>query len=291
VDEEERGSVALDLMLDDRPTLTDRTAAPQQMLVVRRRRPRGFAARSDTERMSMRLSAVLACLLAVLALPAAAYAGHGHGHRDGNDGYDTEEQYYPGDYDQGAYDGQDWPDGGGQDPALPVVPPDLPSQPAAPVAPVVPELPTVPATTGTVKGTTAMLRTDGKAAIPRGAPARVRAAIAAANQIVGKPYKWGGGHAKLVDSGYDCSGAVSFSLIGATVLGGSMVSGSLAHWALQGEGRWLTVYANKDHVYMEVAGLRFDTSPMGDPAGGSGVRWRPLIGRRTGFHARHVAGL
>jgi cell wall-associated NlpC family hydrolase len=282
VDEEERRSVALDPMLNDRPTLTDRTAAPQQMLVVRRRRPRGFAAPSDTERMSMRLSPVLACLLAVLALPAAASAD------DGSDGYDTEEQYYPGYYDQTAYDGQDWPDGGGQDPALPVVPPDLPT---APVAPVVPALPTVPATTGTVKGTTAMLRTDGKAAVPRAAPARVRAAIAAANEIVGKPYKWGGGHAKLVDSGYDCSGAVSYSLIGATVLGGTMVSGTLAHWALQGEGRWLTVYANKDHVYMEVAGLRFDTSAAGDPVGGSGVRWRPLIGRRTGFHARHVAGL
>ena len=68
--------------------------------------------------------------------------------------------------------------------------------------------------TPTVSGKTAMIRRNGLAAIPKGAPAAVRAIITAANQIIGKPYKWGGGHAKLVDSGYDCSGAVSYSLIG-----------------------------------------------------------------------------
>src|SRR3954452_25461219 len=107
-----------------------------------------------------------------------------------------------------------------------------------------------------------MLRTDGKAAIPRGAPARVRAMIAAANQIVGKPYKWGGGHAKLVDSGYDCSGTVSYALIGSGVLVGPMVSGQFATWSTAGAGRWVTVYANKGHVYLEVAGLRLDTSAV-----------------------------
>src|SRR5690348_11971044 len=57
----------------------------------------------------------------------------------------------------------------------------------------------------TIAGRTAMLRPNGLAAIPRGAPRAVRRIIATANQIIGKPYKWGGGHAKLIDKGYDCS--------------------------------------------------------------------------------------
>jgi hypothetical protein len=151
-------------------------------------------------------------------------------------------------------------------------------------------LPTIPVTK-TVPGTVARLRTDGKAAIPRGAPKRVQALIAAANRIVGKPYKWGGGHARLADAGYDCSGAVSYALIGGGMLASPMVSGTLAKWQAAGSGKWLSIYANKGHVYLEVAGLRLDTSPVGDPTRRNGVRWRPVIGRRTGFHARHVVGL
>ena len=151
-------------------------------------------------------------------------------------------------------------------------------------------LPTVPVTK-TIPGTVARLRTDGKAAIPRGAPKRVQALIAAANEIVGKPYKWGGGHARLADVGYDCSGAVSYALIGARMLGSPMVSGTLAKWQAAGAGKWLSIYANKGHVYLEVAGLRLDTSPVGDATRRNGVRWRPVIGRRAGFHARHVVGL
>jgi cell wall-associated NlpC family hydrolase len=149
----------------------------------------------------------------------------------------------------------------------------------------------VPSSRRTVPGRVARLRTDGRAAIPRSAPATVKQALAAANIIIGKPYKWGGGHARLVDSGYDCSGAVGYSLIRSGLLGGSMTSGMLARWARAGDGRWISVYANRGHVYMEIAGLRLDTSRVGDPAGRSGVRWRPVIGRRTGFHARHPAGL
>ena len=153
-----------------------------------------------------------------------------------------------------------------------------------------PALPTVPVTK-MVPGKVARLRTDGKAAIPRAAPKRVQALIAAANHIVGKPYLWGGGHAKIADAGYDCSGAVSYALIGAGLLASPMVSGTLAKWDAAGSGKWLAIYANKGHVYLEVAGLRLDTSAVGDPGGRSGVRWRPVIGRRTGFHARHVVGL
>jgi hypothetical protein len=119
----------------------------------------------------------------------------------------------------------------------------------------------------------------------------VRAIIAAANQIVGKPYKWGGGHAKLLDRGYDCSGTVSYALIRAGLLISPLVSGTFARWGAAGAGRWTAIYANRGHVYLEVAGLRLDTSAVGDPRGRSGVRWRPLIGKRRGFHVRHVPGL
>ena len=53
----------------------------------------------------------------------------------------------------------------------------------------------------------------------------------------------------------------------------------------------MTIYANAGHVYMEVAGLRLDTSAVSDPRGGKGPRWRPVIGKRSGFRVRHVAGL
>ena len=171
------------------------------------------------------------------------------------------------------------------------LPAPLPSSPAPqPAPPEIPVLPAIPPTK-MVPGTVAQLRTDGKAAIPRGAPKRVRALIASANRIVGKPYKWGGGHARIADTGYDCSGTVSYALIGSGLLAGPMVSGSFARWSEAGDGRWLTVYANKGHVYLEAAGLRLDTSPVGDPRGGSGPRWRPLIGKRRGFSVRHPAGL
>src|SRR3954451_8464795 len=145
--------------------------------------------------------------------------------------------------------------------------------------------------TPTVSGETAMIRRNGKAAIPKGAPASVRAIISAANTIIGKPYKWGGGHGRLLDSGYDCSGSVSYALIRSGLLGYPMVSGSLAHWGAKGVGKYVTIYANKSHVYMEVAGLRLDTSSVGDRGGKGGVRWRPPIGKRFGFAVRHVGGI
>jgi cell wall-associated NlpC family hydrolase len=145
--------------------------------------------------------------------------------------------------------------------------------------------------TPTVHGKTAMIRRNGLAAVPTGAPAKVRAIITAANQIIGKPYKWGGGHGRLFDTGYDCSGSVSYALIRSGLLGYPMVSGTLAHLGLEGVGKYVTIYANRSHVYMEVAGLRLDTSGVGDPAGKSGVRWRPPIGKRFGFAVRHIAGL
>lgn len=181
----------------------------------------------------------------------------------------------------------DWPgDSGGAPPPLPGAPDTGYQEPVLALEPAL-----APVTTSYVPGKVARLRTDGRAAIPRGVPKRVRSIISQYNRIVGKRYKWGGGHAKLVDTGYDCSGAVSYGLIKNGLLSTTLVSGSLARWGAAGAGRWISIYANKSHVYSEIAGLRLDTSPVGDGSRQSGVRWRPLIGRRIGFKARHPVGL
>lgn len=130
---------------------------------------------------------------------------------------------------------------------------------------------------------------DGRAVAPPGAPAAVKRVIAAANQINGRPYVWGGGHSGWHTRGYDCSGAVGYALHGADLLGVTMVSGQLAYWGEAGLGRWITVYANSHHVYMVVAGLRFDT--RGDLPGVDGPRWHQASVDPRGFVARHPAAL
>ena len=133
---------------------------------------------------------------------------------------------------------------------------------------------------------------DGRAIAPPGAPALVKRVIAAANEISDRPYVWGGGHRSFLSKGYDCSGAVSYALHGAGLLATTMVSGQLAHWGDGGVGRWITLYANAEHVFMVVAGLRFDTRE--DLPGESGPRWKMaepdprILGR---FAVRHPAGL
>jgi hypothetical protein len=130
---------------------------------------------------------------------------------------------------------------------------------------------------------------DGRAIAPPAAPAAVKRAIAAADQIDGRPYVWGGGHTSWFTRGYDCSGAVGYALHGADLLGVTMVSGQLAGWGEAGVGRWITVYANAQHVYMIVAGLRFDTRDA--PPGVSGPRWHRAGVDPRGFVARHPLGL
>ncbi len=130
---------------------------------------------------------------------------------------------------------------------------------------------------------------DGAAVAPAGAPAAVKATIAAADEIDHRPYIWGGGHASWWTRGYDCSGAVGYALHGGDLLSTTMVSGQLADWGVGGVGRWITVYANADHVYMVIAGLRFDTRD--DPPGVSGPRWHTERVDPSRFVARHPAGL
>jgi hypothetical protein len=130
---------------------------------------------------------------------------------------------------------------------------------------------------------------DGRAVAPPNAPAPVVAAIAAANRIAHTPYVWGGGHLDWRARGYDCSGAVGYALHGGEMLDTTMVSGQLAYWGLGGAGRWITVYANYHHVYMVIAGLRFDT--RGDPPGVTGPRWHTDRVNPRKFVARHPADL
>jgi hypothetical protein len=130
---------------------------------------------------------------------------------------------------------------------------------------------------------------DGRAVAPPYAPVAVKEAIAAANRIDGRPYVWGGGHVRWATRGYDCSGAVGYVLHGAGMLDVTMVSGQLAGWGEAGIGRWISVYANAEHVYMTIAGLRFDTRD--DLPGVSGPRWHQEMVEPRGFVARHPAGL
>lgn len=133
---------------------------------------------------------------------------------------------------------------------------------------------------------------EGDAVPPPDAPPLVKRVLAAANEINGKPYIWGGGHASFIAKGYDCSGAVSYALHGADLLGYTQVSGQLAHYGDPGPGKWITIYANAEHVFMVVAGLRFDT--RNDPEHVSGPRWKmaaPEASILPKFAVRHPAGL
>lgn len=129
----------------------------------------------------------------------------------------------------------------------------------------------------------------GRAIAPSDAPARVKAVIAAANRISTKPYIWGGGHRHWWDSGYDCSGSVSFVLHRGGFLSTPMDSSGLMRWGRAGTGHWITVYSNAGHAYAVIAGLRWDTA--GD-ASGSGPRWHPTLAAAASgaFTVRHPAG-
>jgi cell wall-associated NlpC family hydrolase len=138
-----------------------------------------------------------------------------------------------------------------------------------------------------VPGATGSVTAEGFAVPPRSAPRVVKQVIAAGNEIATTPYKWGGGHARWDDTGYDCSGSVSYALHGAGLLDSPLVSGDLARWGGRGPGRWITIYANADHVYMVVAGMRFDTSARSR----TGSRWTVEQRSSVGFAVRHPQGL
>lgn len=138
-----------------------------------------------------------------------------------------------------------------------------------------------------VPGRTAVVQ-NGIAYAPPAAPPVVKAAVAAGNRIAGLPYKYGGGHAREMDYGYDCSGAASYVLRTAGLLRGSMPSTGFRRYGEGGEGDWISVYARRDHVFMVIAGLRFDTGWTGEPRG---PRWTTKGRPASGSVVRHPTGL
>jgi cell wall-associated NlpC family hydrolase len=128
---------------------------------------------------------------------------------------------------------------------------------------------------------------NGVALPPLEAPEAVKQIIEAGNGIARTPYIWGGGHGKWLDKGYDCSGSVSFALASAGLLDSSLTSGQLMSWGSPGKGKWVTIYANGGHVFLEVAGIRFDTGAQRV----TGSRWANDGRSTAGFVARHPAGL
>jgi hypothetical protein len=115
----------------------------------------------------------------------------------------------------------------------------------------------------------------------------VRRIIAAGSRIADKPYKYGGGHGQWNDTGYDCSGSVSYALHGAGLVSRSYTSGEFMSWGAPGAGRWVTIYASPGHVYMVVNGRRFDTTGRTE----TGSRWQSRSRSSAGYVVRHPPGL
>ena len=133
----------------------------------------------------------------------------------------------------------------------------------------------------------AIVGADGLAIAPADAPPQVKAIIDAGNRIATKPYKYGGGHGKWEDTGYDCSGSMSYAFHGAGMLDEALDSTGFMSWGEPGKGTWVTIYAKGSHAYMIVAGLRFDTSGRAN----QGTRWQEDMRSSSGYTVRHPEGL
>lgn len=129
----------------------------------------------------------------------------------------------------------------------------------------------------------------GRAVPPANAPADVLRAISAGNRICTKPYRRGGGHGRFEDSAYDCSGTVSYVLHAAGKLDEPTVSGAFRSFGRSGEGKWITVYARKGHVFITIAGLRLDTGYNDRTS--DGPRWSSRSRPTKGYTMRHPSGL
>ena len=133
----------------------------------------------------------------------------------------------------------------------------------------------------------AYLTADGVAVAPDSAPNEVKAIIEAGNAIATKPYKYGGGHGRWNDTGYDCSGSISYVLHAAGLLDTALDSTDFMSWGERGRGTWVTIRTNPSHAYMIVAGLRFDTSARRQ----TGSRWTEEMRSARGYRGRHPEGL
>jgi cell wall-associated NlpC family hydrolase len=146
---------------------------------------------------------------------------------------------------------------------------------------------TPPYTYHYIPGLTATVE-NGYAVVPARAPSTVRQAIYAGNELVGKPYRYGGGHQNFFDSGYDCSGAVSYVLHSIGRMNTPTPSKELRNYGANGPGDWVTIYASHGHSFLVVAGLRFDT---GYGEGDHGPHWLTRSRPADDFVMRHPSGL
>ena len=136
-------------------------------------------------------------------------------------------------------------------------------------------------------GRTTILRRRGGSGGGGGSPSVVQRVVRAADRIQSMPYRYGGGHARWKDTGYDCSGSVSYALHGGGLLSSALTSGGFMGWGDPGPGRRITIYASPGHVYMVVDGRRFDTTGRDE----TGTRWQGTERSATGYVVRHPPGL
>jgi hypothetical protein len=169
-----------------------------------------------------------------------------------------------------------------------------------------------------VAGTRARILPSGDAAAPADAPAVVQQMIAAGNRIDHFPYSYAGGHGAVSRTmnqctpdpaafpgdqenggpGYDCSSATDYVLYGGgfgqTLLQDQApASTTLESVGDPGPGRWVTIYSNAGHAYIEVAGIYFDTAAgLGNPPNppSTGPRWSTVGTGPAGFVERHPPG-
>ncbi len=183
-----------------------------------------------------------------------------------------------------------------------------PTAPATPATPVSAESCAVSYTAPLplTAGQRATILPDGLAAAPQSAPAAVKLAIAAGNELIDLPYLYGAGHGQPLSElagAYDCSSSTSFVLYGAGAFGAwPEDSRELESYGDPGPGRWITVYANSGHAFVDVAGVVLDTAwyaPVEPTVPDSGPRWQPesIIGPQYAgdiygaFVQRHPQGL
>jgi len=130
---------------------------------------------------------------------------------------------------------------------------------------------------------------DGLAVAPQNAPETVKEVIAAANKIATTPYCYGGGHASFNDSCYDCSGSVSYALHGGHLLSQTEDSTEFESYGSPGAGKWMTLWTNAGHVYMQIDGLWFDTAAQSSANGND--RWsKTRVDSASGYIERHPTG-
>jgi hypothetical protein len=144
--------------------------------------------------------------------------------------------------------------------------------------------------TATAQLPQAKLLPSGRAVAPPSAPPAVRAMVEAANRIHSRPYRWGGGHRGWNSRGYDCSGSVSYVMHAAGLLESPLDSTGFMRWGGGGGGSWVRIYANREHVFAVIAGLRWDTS-FSEDGDRTGPGWSEEMRPSGDFRLRHPLGL